>query len=121
MKNSIRTILILSVLTLLVVLGCGPAVTPASSPDASCTAAPAHSSRTVSAALVLARAVVVIVAASCGDKCPPELASVADTIKRAEATQDDVCKAIVLMRTIPCSHCVDRLDAASALAGCDGV
>lgn len=117
MKNSLRTLLILSVLTLLVVLGCGPAAGPAVSPDASC-AAPAHSSRTVSAALVLARAVVTIVAASCEDRCPPELATVANAIKQAEATKDDICKALVVVQTIPCTECADRLEAAKAIAGC---
>jgi hypothetical protein len=72
----------------------------------------------VEAVLVLARAAVSYVSASCGDDCPAEVGKVSSVLKTADATLADVCDAVTVAKQIPCVECQEKVDAVSSLAGC---
>jgi|WetSurMetagenome_2_1015567.scaffolds.fasta_scaffold01038_27 hypothetical protein len=76
---------------------------------------------TLPAAVSLAKYVLTLASSSCGDSCPPELASARKVVDQTGATAKDVCQAIPAVKLVPCEQCADRLDAVSSLLGCESL
>lgn len=74
---------------------------------------------TLPAALTLARSVLTLAEASCGSACPAELHTAQTAVDATDATADDVCRAIPIVRRVPCEPCSGRLEELSALLACE--
>jgi hypothetical protein len=72
----------------------------------------------VKAVLVLARAAVAYVSASCGENCPSEVSKVSSVLTAGDATLVDVCDAVTVAKQVRCVECQEKVEAVSALAGC---
>jgi hypothetical protein len=75
---------------------------------------------TVPAALALTKATLEIASDSCGTGCPAELGAVRSSVGAAEAALPEVCKALGIMRSVPCEKCVAPLARISAMVDCHG-
>ncbi|MFA7162479.1 MAG: hypothetical protein WC083_07925 [Candidatus Methanomethylophilaceae archaeon] len=74
---------------------------------------------TLPAALTLVRSVMTLAEASCGSSCPSEWQTARTAVDSAEATAEDVCRAIPIVRLVPCEQCLPRLDELSSLLACE--
>jgi hypothetical protein len=99
-------------LCLLVAFGCS------GSSMASCPI-PNMAKVTLPAALTLARSVLTLAEASCGSSCPAELQTARTAVDSTSATAEDVCRAIPIVRLVPCEQCLPRLDELSSLLACE--
>lgn len=76
---------------------------------------------TIPAALALTRATLDIASDSCGAGCPAELGAVQSSVGAAEAALPEVCKALGILKSVPCEKCAAPLVRISAMVDCHGI
>jgi hypothetical protein len=76
---------------------------------------------TLPAALALTRTALEIASDVCGDGCPSELSEARRAIGSGAAAIPEVCRALDVVKSVPCERCASPISKASAMVDCHGI